>query len=192
MPGSSARAASGSRSRRRRLSSSASRSGSCRNRAAEAGTAIRSNATRRSCSRTCSRASSRSSAPSRSTASSCALWKGRKRTSWTRRRRVPAAAAETLPEALAYWGRLQPARLALGDGNEELTYGELDRLVGEAAGRLARTGVRPSDRVALLGTNSVDWVVAFLAGLHLGAIVVPLNARLSPLELRRQLEIADP
>jgi len=103
-----------------------------------------------------------------------------------------AVPVETLSEALSHWAREQPGRPALSEGDEELGYADLDRLVTEAAERLAGAGIRPSDRVALLGGNTLEWVVAFLGGLRLGAIVVPLNARLSRLELRRQLEVAEP
>ncbi len=44
-----------------------------------------------------------------------------------------------------------------------------------AAG-FADRGVRPGDRVAILGANSVDWVVAFWAAVYAGAIVVAGNA----------------
>ena len=76
--------------------------------------------------------------------------------------------------------------------DEELGYGDLVALVDEAAERLAGAGARPGERVALLGSNTVEWVVAFLAGLRLGAVVVPLNVRLGPLELSRQLAVCEP
>ena len=98
----------------------------------------------------------------------------------------------TLPEALRQWGRARSGERALSEGEEELGYGDLAVLVEEAAERLAGAGVRPGNRVALLGPNSVEWVILFLAGLRLGAILVPLNIRLGPLELRRQLDLSGP
>ena len=98
----------------------------------------------------------------------------------------------TLPEALRHWSRSRAEERALSQGSEELGYRDLFALVEEAAERISGAGVRPGGRVALLGSNTVEWVVAFLAGLRLGAVVVPLNTRLGPLELRRQLAVCDP
>jgi acyl-CoA synthetase (AMP-forming)/AMP-acid ligase II len=97
-----------------------------------------------------------------------------------------------LPDVLRQWGRSQPTASALTEGDEELDYAELDRGVTKAARRLAKAGVTPGDRVVVAGPNSVEWVIAFLAGLRLGAVVVPLNTRLGPLEIRRQLELCEP
>ncbi len=69
----------------------------------------------------------------------------------------------------------------------ELSYADLISLTDEMAGRLRALGLQVGDRVGLLGVNSVEWVVAFLACLDLGLIAAPLNYRLSPSELRDQL-----
>lgn len=66
--------------------------------------------------------------------------------------------------------------LIVDDG---LTWGALDARAEETAGRLWRLGVRPGDRVALLAGTSVDTVTVFHALPRLGAILVPLNVRLS-------------
>jgi len=106
---------------------------------------------------------------------------------------TPAEAGfPTVPDALREWARTRSGERALSEGDEELGYGDLAGLVEEAAERLAGAGVRLGDRVALLGRNTVEWVVTFLAGLRLGAVVVPLNIRLGPLELRRQLDLSEP
>lgn len=97
-----------------------------------------------------------------------------------------------MPEALRNWGHARYDARALSDGNEELGYGDLAALVETAAERMVGAGVRSGDRVALLAPNMVEWAVLFLAGLSVGAIVVPLNIRLGPDELRRQLELAEP
>jgi long-chain acyl-CoA synthetase len=102
-----------------------------------------------------------------------------------------AVGCETLSDALRYWAGVTPSRLALSAGAEELDYADLDLAVDQAARRLRGAGVGAGDRVALLGANSVEWVIVFLAGLRAGAIVVPLNTRLGPLELRRQLGVCD-
>jgi malonyl-CoA/methylmalonyl-CoA synthetase len=54
--------------------------------------------------------------------------------------------------------------------------GALDERTRVVAGRLHRAGLARGDRVILSGRNSVDLVVAHLACLRLGAVVVPANA----------------
>ena len=43
-----------------------------------------------------------------------------------------------------------------------------------------------------MAENCVEWVVAFLAGLRAGAVVVPLNTRLGSDEVRRQIDACAP
>jgi long-chain acyl-CoA synthetase len=97
-----------------------------------------------------------------------------------------------LTEALRAHAADRPAADALSSGGEILTYSDVRELVDAMAGRFVWLGVSAGDRVAILGTNSPDWVIAFLAALELGAIAVPLNHRLGRLELARQLEQAAP
>jgi long-chain acyl-CoA synthetase len=49
---------------------------------------------------------------------------------------------------------------------------------------LLTKGVRPTDRVALIGANSFFWVAAYLAILKLGAIAVPFPTNVTPSELQ--------
>ncbi len=63
----------------------------------------------------------------------------------------------------------------IGDGTT-LTYAALSDRAHRLAHRLARSGVGPEDRVALLMERSVDLVVAVLAVLKAGAAYVPLSA----------------
>lgn len=100
--------------------------------------------------------------------------------------------AATLPEAVARWARDTPSARALSAGDAELDWSDLGGLADDLAGRLAGAGVRPGDRVALLAGNRLEWVLAFLAGLRVGAIVMPLNVRLGRPELERQLALAAP
>jgi D-alanine--poly(phosphoribitol) ligase subunit 1 len=73
---------------------------------------------------------------------------------------------------------------AVKDLDRDLTYEELRDEAGRVALGLSAGGVRPGDRVVLFLPNSVDFVVAALASLWVGAVFVPLavsdpDARLS-------------
>lgn len=72
---------------------------------------------------------------------------------------------------------------ALVCGDERLTYDQLSDCVAVFAGGVARLGTRRGDRVALLLANSAEFVIAFLAVVRLGAIVVPVNVRQSAAEI---------
>ncbi len=81
--------------------------------------------------------------------------------------------------------RLFPDRVGVVSGAERFTY----RRFGERCDRLARAlttdlGVRPGDRVAWLGGNTHELLEAYFGVLLAGAVLVPLNIRLSPPELR--------
>lgn len=57
---------------------------------------------------------------------------------------------------------------------QPITYGELfDRVIALAA-LLQNTGIKKKDTVAILGENSPNWALAYLATIRLGAIVVPI------------------
>ncbi len=55
-----------------------------------------------------------------------------------------------------------------------MTYRDLLSSVSRAAAALARLGIARGDRVAILAANGPPWVIADLAALQLGAIVVPI------------------
>jgi long-chain acyl-CoA synthetase len=93
-----------------------------------------------------------------------------------------------LLDASCEWGD----RDYLVDGDRRLTYADHHAAVGRVAADLADRGVTKGDRVAILGPNSIEWVVAFWATVSLGAIVVGLNAWWSPAELRHAIEDCEP
>ena len=69
-----------------------------------------------------------------------------------------------------------------GDG-PRLTYGELWDRAARVAGGLRGAGVGRGDRVALRLGNGVDWALAFFGTVLAGAVVVPVNTRLSEEEV---------
>ena len=67
------------------------------------------------------------------------------------------------------------AKTALLCGEDKLSWSELDAFAAGFARDLATQGVVAGDRVAMLLPNGVEFVVAFLAILKLGATPAPLN-----------------
>lgn len=90
----------------------------------------------------------------------------------------------------------QPERTAI----DEVHGSELRRhdgsalldLIARARAFIAKRGVKPGDRVAILAPNSARWVCADLAALACGAIVVPLYDKQEPKELAAMLRSAKP
>ena len=70
----------------------------------------------------------------------------------------------------------QPDRVALIEpGVRTRTWAELDAEVGQVSAGLAAHGLVAGQRVGLDGPNSIAWVVAYLAALRAGLVVVPTD-----------------
>ena len=74
----------------------------------------------------------------------------------------------------------------------QTTYRELRDRAQRAALLLATRGIKPGDRVLLIGENSPDWVLGYFAILIAGAIAVPLDQLISAEELAPICKIAAP
>ena len=74
----------------------------------------------------------------------------------------------------------------------QTTYRELRDRAHRAALLLATRGIKPGDRVLLIGENSPDWVLGYFAILCAGAIAVPLDHLISAEELAPICKIAEP
>jgi benzoate-CoA ligase family protein len=73
-------------------------------------------------------------------------------------------------------------RTALVTPAGAVTYRALLELVSRAGNTLRGLGVEPEQRVALLLPDGIEWVATFLGALRIGAVAVPLNTRLRPVE----------
>jgi O-succinylbenzoic acid--CoA ligase len=94
---------------------------------------------------------------------------------------------ETLPDWLARRAAINPHHPALIAGGLTWSFGELDARAMVAARRLAGAGAREGQRVALLLRNSPTFVALIHAAPRAGAVLLPLNTRLSAPELAWQL-----
>jgi fatty-acyl-CoA synthase/long-chain acyl-CoA synthetase len=84
----------------------------------------------------------------------------------------------TMSDQLARWARTTPDTWALRFEGSGRTYAELDQRVTRLARVLRERGVGTGDRVAVLALNGMETWEAYLAGVRLGGIVVPVNFRL--------------
>ncbi|BBZ05644.1 long-chain-fatty-acid--CoA ligase FadD13 [Mycolicibacterium chitae] len=93
---------------------------------------------------------------------------------------------------IAAWARREPAAPALACDDVSLTRVQLDAAAGAAATALAAQGVTRGDRVACVGGISAGWAVHALGALRLGAVVVPINERLTAREVAQILHTTEP
>ncbi|MGD0378631.1 MAG: AMP-binding protein [Acidimicrobiales bacterium] len=72
------------------------------------------------------------------------------------------------------------------------TWGEVRRRAAAVANELTDLEVSSGDRVAIIWPTSVDFVVAYLGVLAVGAVAVPLNPNSPANELGRELDVVEP
>ena len=98
---------------------------------------------------------------------------------------LPGSIHEAFSRAVTLYAG-KPALMQKDDrgGYQAITFTELDRFVSGLARSLRKLGIGRGDRVAILARNGPEWVVADLAALKSGAIVVPLYTTLSTSALK--------
>lgn len=88
------------------------------------------------------------------------------------------------PDILTIYGRSFSENFtlpALSEYNgKTTTYGHLARRIARLHLFYEQIGVRPGDKVALMGKNSVNWIITFMGTLTYGATIVPILAEFNP------------
>ena len=75
---------------------------------------------------------------------------------------------------------------------EETTYSKLAQDVKRLSDYLIEQGVARGDRIAILSESRPEWAVAFFAAIRSGAVVVPIDIKLTQSELSLILTDAEP
>src|SRR5690349_21982035 len=102
---------------------------------------------------------------------------------------MTAVAAAQMPDLLTLYASSQPGKLAVVDDRPgaaavSWTYAQLESEANRLANLLASLGVGPGEKVIWCGPNSPQVVAVINATRKLGAVAVPLNYRLTPVEAR--------
>jgi cyclohexanecarboxylate-CoA ligase len=105
--------------------------------------------------------------------------------------RIGAWPNRTPADDLDHWATVRPARVAIDDGARRLTYEDLARLADRVACGLQGLGVGPGVCVAAQLPNWAELLVLFLAGLRLGAPLIPIPPIYRGNELRFILRITE-
>ncbi|MEE2061683.1 class I adenylate-forming enzyme family protein [Rhodococcus artemisiae] len=98
--------------------------------------------------------------------------------------------AATVGSALHWWAKTKGEQNAIIVAGEALTYRELQDWSGRIARMIVARGIKPGQRVGVLGPNSLMWPVVALGVLKAGAVLIPLNPRFKPAELRKLVDDA--
>lgn len=96
-----------------------------------------------------------------------------------------------LAESIFRVAREAPERPALRYDEASLTYGAFAERIRRLASMLETLGLRCGERAGILLYNTPDFAIAYFALLSLGAVVVPLNTRLTGPELETILRDAE-
>lgn len=90
---------------------------------------------------------------------------------------------DTISAAIREHAGLRPSTTAVSCAGESVDYAALHRVSGQVANRLAADGIRPGDRIAYCGRESVRFYQLLIGALRRGAVLVPINWRLAPEEI---------
>ena len=82
-------------------------------------------------------------------------------------------------------------RITRGGREERYTYADLRECVLRGAAWLLGQGFGPGDHIGLIGENSPEWGMAYLAIQRIGAVAIPLERDLREKEIRRLLRLGD-
>src|SRR5438445_6603531 len=102
-----------------------------------------------------------------------------------------AASGLRVPDWLRQRAQVTPNRLALVFEEAGWTFAELDRGVDAAVEVLRGRGVEAGERIGLLAANGPGFVHAVHALMRIGAVLVPINTRLTPSEIEWQVQDAE-
>ena len=81
----------------------------------------------------------------------------------------------------------QPERIALDDGEERLTWGEAAAQVNRIAAQLQADGLQKGQAVAILGTTTIRYALAYLGAIVAGGCAAPLTTSATPKQLANMM-----
>lgn len=95
---------------------------------------------------------------------------------------------------LKQWNHFSPDSIAIqeGESGAHYTYSAFYKAACQGAALLRQLGVKKGDRIATLAMNELDYVVLFFAAQRVGAILVPINFRLTQREVDHIISDCDP
>jgi acyl-CoA synthetase (AMP-forming)/AMP-acid ligase II len=97
---------------------------------------------------------------------------------------------DVMGNAVRLQGRVRPASIACSAGGRDITFEALDQRANRIANGLIAAGCRPGARVAALTRNIPEFIEILCGSLKAATVLLPVNWRLAPGEVRYILEHA--
>ncbi len=85
--------------------------------------------------------------------------------------------ARTLPQVVTEAAAAHGQRLAITDGEVQLTYAALDAARIRVARGFIAAGLQKGERIAIWAPNIYQWIIAAIGAQSVGGVLVPLNTR---------------
>ncbi|WP_375286095.1 class I adenylate-forming enzyme family protein [Sphingomonas sp.] len=86
----------------------------------------------------------------------------------------------TLPDLIRANAVTYADKVAIADGDRQVTYAELDRLMDRVAAALQRDGTAQRQAVAMVSYPSVEQGIVFLGALRAGSVAAPIQPSATP------------
>ncbi|KQI68826.1 long-chain fatty acid--CoA ligase [Loktanella sp. 3ANDIMAR09] len=100
--------------------------------------------------------------------------------------------ADRIDALIARQSALWPDATAIIDPDGAVSFAQYDRNIAAAGALLAQSGVMAGDRVLIVAENCLATAVFIFAASRVGAIAVPVNARMTAPEIARVTDHAQP
>jgi len=97
---------------------------------------------------------------------------------------------ELMGDAVRIQAKSRPDAVACSAGDRDVTFAALDRRANQIANGLIAAGCRPGARIGVLSRNTVEFVELLCGSLKAATVLLPVNWRLAPGEIRYILEHA--
>jgi fatty-acyl-CoA synthase len=92
---------------------------------------------------------------------------------------IPLLATDFMKRAVSQYGK----KVGVVDGEKRFTYAEFGERINRLSNALLALGVRKGDRVGVIDTNTHRLLELHFGAPQIGAILLPINIRLSPREI---------
>jgi acyl-CoA synthetase (AMP-forming)/AMP-acid ligase II len=79
------------------------------------------------------------------------------------------------PDMIRETAATAPSRIAVKCDDRSITWGAFDRRMNRVARALAASGLKKGDKIAVLASNSIEYLEVFMGALRAGVCVVPLS-----------------
>ncbi len=96
--------------------------------------------------------------------------------------------APLLPEIIALHGKWRASKPAVIFERDEISWGEFTARIARVANGLVQAGCQPTDRIAVLMSNSIEMVEALFGIMAAGCVSVPINLSVTDKAMLGMLE----